>query len=67
MKIVDNNKDEECMEVVPNPKSYVMTKKQYEEIKNKKLTKEEMALRQKMKENAEKIKKQIKNETEICK
>ena len=59
--------EKENVEAIPNPNPYVMTKKQYEEIKNKKLTKEEIELRQKIKKNAELIKKQIKNKTEICK
>jgi len=62
-----NNEKEECVDVIPNPCSYVMTREQYEEIKNRKLSKEEIEIRKKMKENADKIKKQIRNETEICK
>ena len=67
MEEKNENVEKEFMEAIPNPNSYVMTREQYEEIKNRKLTKEEIELRQKIKKNSELIKKQIKNETEICK
>ena len=67
MEEKNENVKKEFMEAIPNPNSYVMTRQQYEEIKNRKLTQKDIELRKKMKANADKIKKQIINETEICK
>lgn len=67
MEEKDKKVEEECVDVIPNPNSYVMTKEQYEKMKNSRLTKEDIEIRKRIKENAEKLKKQIKNETEICK
>ena len=52
--------EEECVDVVPNPYPYIITKEQYEQMKNYKLTKEDIARRKEIQENAEKFKKQIK-------